>query len=280
MSPGAILDLLKAAFRQYQGDHGEQLAASLSFYTALSIGPLLTMLIALLSAAIGPATAERRLLEQVTNLMGPQVTEFVEQMIRGAGQKPAVGGFARLLELLVLFWGSTKVFLELQNSLNLVWNVKPRQGKMLPQMLLKRLFSFGLVLALGFLILVSLTFSAGISMLLQYADWLGPDAAWIWLLVNLWMTLMGSILLFGLLFKTVPDTDVSWRVAWLGAGVTSVLFTLGTVVMKAFLGAQGAPYGVSGSLIVFLLWVFYSAQILFFGAELTQVYSIHVSSDG
>ena len=274
MNLNAIFNLLKTTFRRYQQDHGSRLAASLSFYSAISITPLLMTLVMLVEAVVGPAGAEQQFLAQVTQLMGPQVGAFMQQIVAGAQQQPEPAGTAaRLLEAAVLLWGSANVFLELQNSLNFIWNVQPEPGRPVAGMLSKRLFSFGLVIALGFLILVSLAFSAGVSILLERADWLTPNVGWIWPLVNLWLTLFGSALLFGLLYKHVPDVDISWPVAWMGASVTGVLFTLGTVALKALLGEKGIPYGVTGSLIVFLLWVYYSAQIVFFGAELTQVYA-------
>jgi membrane protein len=269
----AILDLVRTAFRHYRRDGGARLAASLSFYSAVSIAPLLMTLVAIVEAAVGPATAEQRFLAQVSEVVGPQVAEFVRQVVESTKQQPEAGGAARLLEALVLLWGSAKVFLELQAGLNLIWNVEPPKGRPVRRMLGKQLFGFGLVLAFGLLIVVSLLFSAGVSLLLERAAWLGPDAAWLRLLVNLWITLFGSAVLFALLYKSVPDADVSWRMAWLGASVTGVLFALGTVTLKVLLSGQGAPYGVTGSLIVFLLWVYYSAQIVFFGAELTQVYA-------
>lgn len=273
MNLRAIFDLIRAAFQQYQRDHGTRLAASLAFYSAISITPLLATLVAMVGAVVGPAAAEQRLLAQVSEMVGPQVAEFARQVVEGTRQQPVASGAARLVQVFIVLWGSANVFLELQDSLNLIWNVPPQKGTPVRRMLAKRLFGFGLVLAFGFLILVSLAFSAGISMLLARADWLRPDAAWLWLLVNLWITLFGSAVLFALLYQAVPDVHVSWRVAWLGASATGVLFTLGTLALKAFLGGQGAPYGVTGSLIIFLLWVYYSAQIVFFGAELTQVYS-------
>jgi membrane protein len=275
-------DLVRAAFQQFQRDHGARLAASLAFYSAISIAPLLATLVGLVGAVVGPRQAEQRLLEQVNALVGPQVTEFVRLVVEGTRlQQPAattsVG--ARLVQVLIVLWGSANVFLELRDSLNLIWNVQPQQGKPVRQMLGKRLLGFGLVLAFGFLIVVSLAFSAGVSLLLQRAGWLQPSAAWLLPLVNLWLTLFGSAVLFALLYRGVPDADVSWRVAWLGGMVTGVLFALGTFALKALLAGKGAPYGVTGSLIVFLLWVYYSAQIVFFGAELTQVYSERIAAE-
>jgi len=280
MNLNQFLDLVRTAFLGYRRDGGARLAASLSFYSAISIAPLLMTLVAIVGAAVGPATAEQRLLAQVSTVVGPQVAEFVGEVVASTRPQPQVSGVARLLEVLILLWGSAKVFLDLQDSLNLIWNVEPPKGRPVRRMLGKRLFGFGLVLAFGFLVVVSLAFSAGVSLLLERASWMGPEAGWMWPLVNLWLTLFGSAVLFALLYKAVPDANVTWRVAWLGASVTGVLFALGTVTMKVFLGGQGAPYGVTGSLIMFLLWVYYSAQIVFFGAELTQAYSARLAGEG
>ncbi len=274
MNLQTIITLIRDAFKQYQDDHGARLAASLSFYSAISITPLLATLLGLLSTTLGQDAAHQQLLDLVTQLMGPQVAQFIGQIAaNNDAQLATPGNLISVFKVLLVLWGSANVFIELQDSLNLIWNAEPVKGKLFARIFSKRLFGFGLVIAFGFLILVSLVFSAGISTTLGRVAWLSTSAEWILRFVNLAFTLLGSTLLFGLLYKTVSDAQISWRVAWLGASVTGVLFTLGTVVMKALLGGQGSPYGVSGSVIVFLLWVYYSAQIVFFGAELTQVYA-------
>ncbi len=274
MNLRSIYDLIREAFRQFQHDHGSRLAASLSFYAAISITPLLATLLSLLSATLGRDAAQQQLLDLATQLMGPQVAQFIGQIAASNEARLATpGNLVSLFKVLLVFWGSANVFLELQDSLNLIWNTEPAKGKFFARLFGKRLFGFGLVIAFGFVILVSLIFSAGLSTLLTRVAWFSTSAVWILSLTNLAFTLLGSALLFGLLYKTVPDAEISWRVAWLGGSVTGILFTLGTVALKTLLGGQGSPYGVSGSVIVFLLWVYYSAQIVFFGAELTQVYA-------
>ena len=274
MNLRSIYDLIRDAFRQFQRDHGSRLAASLSFYAAISITPLVATLLGLLSTTLGRDAAHRQLLDLATQLMGPQVAQFIGQIAASSeAQLATPSNLISLFKALLVLWGSANVFLELQDSLNLIWNAEPAKGKFLARLFGKRLFGFGLVIAFGFVILVSLIFSAGISTLLTRVAWLSTSVGWILSLTNLVFTLLGSALLFGLLYKTVPDVKISWRVAWLGGSVTGMLFTLGTVALKALLGGQGSPYGVSGSVIVFLLWVYYSAQIVFFGAELTQVYA-------
>jgi membrane protein len=273
-----ISRLLKDTWHQWRADDAATLAAALAFYTALSIAPLLMAIITLVGAIFGQDTAERQLIAQIAQLMGPQAAAFAQLVIDNQPARAAQSGLFAVLELAVLFWGSANVFNQLLNTLNKIWNVRPKPGLGLLQVLRSRLFSFGLVLAIGFLLLVSLVLSVTFSRLLQEIDARVPAAPWLWQGANLLVTLAIATLLFALLFKYVPDVKIGWRVTWIGAAVTATLFVLGTFILETYLAGQGTSYGVAGSLIVFLLWVFYSAQILFLGAELTQVVAHHLST--
>lgn len=270
--------LLKDTWHQWRADDAGTLAAALAFYTALSIAPLLMAIITLVGAIFGRDTAERELIAQIAQLMGPQAAAFAQMVVDNQPTRGTRGGLFAVLELVVLFWGAANVFNQLLNTLNKIWNVQPRPGLGLLQLLRSRLFSFGLVLAIGFLLLVSLVLSATFARLIQEINARLPAAPWLWQGANLLLTLAIATLLFALLFKYVPDVKISWRVTWIGAAVTALLFVLGTFILEAYLAGEGTAYGVAGSLVVFLLWVFYSAQILFLGAELTQVVAHHLGT--
>jgi len=267
-----IWNILKSTYAQWSSDKASELAAALAFYTALSIAPLLVLIIAVVGFFLGQEAAQGQLVGQLRSLMGPEAAQFTEEAIANAN-KPGVGGIASLISIAVLLWGSTNVFAQLQNSLNTIWNVEPKPGQGIMATLRHRLLSFGMVLGIGFLLLVSLAFSTVLSAISGSFNGLLPGFDWLWQILNYVISFGVMILLFALIFKVLPDVHVAWKDIWLGAAITSVLFIIGQFALSLYLGNQGSAYGVAGSLMVFLLWVYYSAQILFFGAEFIQVYA-------
>lgn len=267
-----IWNLLKMAYTQWSADEASQLAAALAFYTTISIAPLLVLVIAIVGLFLGEEAAQGQLQGQLRNLMGAQAAQFTETAIAST-VRPTAGSIASILSLGVLLWGSTNVFTQLQNSLNAIWNVEPKPGRGVMGIVRDRLLSFGLVLGIGFLLLVSLILSAVLSALTSSFSQLLPGIPWLWQLLNYVVSLAITALLFGLVFKVLPDIKIAWKDVWIGGLITALLFTMGQFVLSLYLGNQGSAYGVAGSVVVFLLWVYYSAQILFFGAEFTQVYA-------
>ena len=272
MNTQSIWNLLKTTYTQWSNDKSSQLAAALAFYTAISIAPLLVLVIAIVGFFLGEEAAQGQLVSQLRSLMGEQAAQFTEAAIANA-DRPTTGGIASLLSIAVLLWGSTNVFAQLQNSLNAIWNVEAKPGGGLWTVIRTRLLSFGMVLGLGFLLLVSLFMSTVLTALTTSFSQVLPGVDWLWQLLNYVISLAVMTLLFGLIFKVLPDIQVAWRDVWIGAALTAVLFTIGQFALGLYLSNQGSAYGVAGSLAVFLLWVYYSAQILFFGAEFTQVYA-------
>ncbi|MEZ4732820.1 MAG: YihY/virulence factor BrkB family protein [Caldilineaceae bacterium] len=272
MNTRNIWDMLKATYNQWSSDDATQLAAALAFYTTISITPLLVLVIAVVGFFLGQQAAQGQLQTQLQSIMGEQAAQFTETAIANADQ-PTVGGIASLISLAILLWGSTNVFTQLQNSLNAIWNVEPKPGRGLMGMLKDRLLSFGMVLGIGFLLLVSLVLSAVLSAIANSFNNLIPGFDWLWQLLNYVISFAVTTLLFGLIFKILPDVEIAWKDVWIGAAITAVLFVVGQFALSLYLGNQGSAYGVAGSVVVFLLWVYYSAQILFFGAEFTQVYA-------
>jgi len=269
-----IWSLLKATYTQWSDDEASQLAAALAFYTTISIAPLLVLVIAVVGLFLGEQAAQGRLQSQLENLMGEQAAQFAQTAIAST-DRPAAGSIASLLSLAVLLWGSTNVFTQLQNSLNAIWNVEPKPGRGMMGIVRDRLLSFGMVLGIGFLLLVSLILSSVLSAIASSFSQLLPGLPWLWQLLNYVVSLAITALLFGLIFKVLPDIKIAWKDVWIGGMITALLFTIGQFALSLYLGNQGSAYGVAGSVVVFLLWVYYSAQILFFGAEFTQVYATH-----
>ncbi len=264
--------LLKTTWQEWNEDEASLLAAALSYYTAVSVAPLLVLIVVILGLFLGQAAAEGQLITQLRAAMGPEGAQFLETVIQNADQ-PTLASAAGLLSFLTLLWGSTNVFAQLQNSLNKIWNVERKPGAGIVATLRSRLLSFTMVLGVAFLLLVSLVLSTVLTVFLDVGRGLLPGADWVWQIVNFLISFGVITFLFAAIYKVLPDVKIAWRDVWLGAAVTALLFTIGKYLLGLYLANAGSAYGAVGSLVVFLLWVFYSAQILFMGAEFTQVYA-------
>ncbi len=266
--------LLKQAFQEWQQDQASLLAAALAYYTVFSITPLLVIAIAIAGAVFGQDTARREILEQINGLVGEQGAQAIEMALANADQ-PQLSSAASIISVVVLLIGASGVFAQLQQALNTVWNVKTKPDAGIGEFIRKRLLSFGMVLTIGFLLLVSLIISAMLSGISKLEINLLPGFTILWQLLNLAISFGFISLLFALIYKYLPDVKIRWQDVWVGAIITALLFTLGKFLIGLYLGrgSFASSYGAAGSLIVFLAWVFYSAQILLFGAEFTQVYA-------
>lgn len=270
--------LLKETFREWSEDGASRLAAALAYYTTFSLAPLLVLIIAIAGLVGGHEAAQNQTMSQVEDLLGTEGREFVQGMIESAS-KPATGLTATLIGVVTLLFGALGVFGELQNSLNTIWEVKPKPAQSfldgIKRFIGRRLLSFTMVLGIGFLLLASLVVSAAVS---AFAEYIGTR----WPLANFWLELINFLvsfavimLLFAMIFKFLPEIRIAWKDVWLGAAVTSALFSLGKFLIGFYLGRSevGNTFGAAGSLAILLIWIYYSAQILFFGAEFTQVYA-------
>lgn len=273
-----MLNLLKETLREWREDGATRLAAALAYYTTFSLAPLLVLVIAIAGLVGGQEAARTQTMAQVQDLLGAEGREFIEGMIESASQ-PETGLTATLIGAVTLLFGALGVFGELQNSLNTIWEVKPKPAKDwldgVKRFVLKRILSFTMVLGIGFLLLASLVLSAAVSALGEYIGSRWPMADF-WLgLINFIVSFLVITLLFAMIFKFLPEIKIAWRDVWLGAAVTSVLFSLGKFLIGLYLGRSevGNTFGAAGSLAILLIWIYYSAQILFFGAEFTQVYA-------
>ena len=272
----SIFRLLKEAFTEWQKDKASILAAALAYYTVFSITPLLVIAISIAGAVFGQEAAQGEIVQQINQLVGQQGAEVIETALANA-DRPKLSSIASIISIILLFVGASGVFAQLQQALNIVWNVKAKPDEGIWGFIRKRLLSFGMVLAIGFLLLVSLILSAMLSGIGKLEINLLPGLTPIWQVVNFALSFGSIALLFALIYKLLPDVRIRWKDVVVGSVITALLFTIGKFLIGLYLGrgSLGSAYGAAGSLIVFLAWVFYSAQILLFGAELTQVYARH-----
>jgi membrane protein len=269
-----ILELGKQAVSEWSEDNAPTFAASLSYYTLFSIAPLLVIAVSVAGMVFGEEAARGQIQTQLEDLVGRDSAEVIGQMMISA-RKPGTGILATAIGVIALIFGATGVFVQLQDSLNHIWNIKPKPRNGVLNFLRSRFLSFAMVLVIGFLLLVSLVVSAVLAALGAWFDHLLPGWTVMWQGLNLLISFGVITVLFAMMYKILPDTHVAWRDVWLGAAVTSLLFSLGKFLIGLYLGrsAVASSYGAAGSLAVVLLWVYYSAQILFLGAEFTQVYA-------
>jgi membrane protein len=269
-----LLALLKGTFSEWSEDDAPRLAAALAYYTVFSLAPLLLVSIAIAGLVFGQEAARGEVVRQIEGLMGRQGAEAVQQMIQNA-QRPGSGILAGVAGLAILLFGASGVMNELQAAMNRIWDVEPRPGRGVLGLVKDRLLSFTMVLAVGFVLLVSLVLSAAIAALGGRFSQLLPLPETALQALNFGVSLGVIAFLFTLIFKYVPDVEVRWRDVWPGALATAVLFTIGKLLIGLYLGrgSFASSFGAAGSLVALLAWVYYSAQILFLGAELTQVYA-------
>jgi membrane protein len=266
--------MLKESFSHWLEDEASCLGASLAFYTLLSLSPLLILIVGIAGMAFGRSSAQAQLIDQLRQLVGAEGAKAIEIILQSA-QRPASGIVAGGVGFLVLLFGASGVFSELRAALNRIWHIKPTPTSGLRSLLRERVFSFGLVLAVGFLLLVSLVISAVIAGLTTFARDIFPVPPIVFEIANTFVSLAITTSIFALMFKYLPDTKIVTRQVWPGALVTAILFTIGRVLIGLYLGkaSVGSAYGAAGSVVALIVWVYYSAQIFFLGAEFTRVYA-------
>ena len=266
--------LLQETFQEWQEDKASRIAAALAYYTVFSISPLLVIVIAIAGTFFGQQTAQQQITEQLTQLVGEDGVRPILLALNNMSQ-PRIRGIASLISIGVLLLGASGIFAQLQDALNTVWKVKPQPGQGIWVFVRKRIASFFMVLALGFLLILSLILSAVVSALSKYRTDFLPGSAILWENLDFMVSLGLMTLIFCLMFKYVPDAKIAWKDVVVGSVITALLFLFGKYLLGVYLGkgSLGSAYGAAGSLIVFLAWVYYSAQIILLGAEFTQVYT-------
>ena len=264
-----LLQLFKDAFADWNEDKAPTLAAALAYFTAFSLAPLLLIAISIASIFYGNANQEAR--NQITKII-PGGGDAIVQLL-DATNKSGGTGIAAVIGFVILLFGASGFFAQLQDSLNTVWEVKPKPNQGFMAIVKQRFLSFTMVLGTGFLLLVSLIASSALAVVIGYFKNFLPGADFVWTIVTYVVNIALVTGVFALIFKFIPEVKIKWGDVVIGALVTAILFTLGQLLLNLYLGSQQNAYGAFGSLIVLLLWVFYSSQILFFGAEFTQVYA-------
>jgi len=267
-------ELTKKSLSKWRDDRAPTLAAALALYTILSLAPLLVIAVAVAGLLFGNDAARGELTRQFDTLVGTNGSAAVQAILANAGTK-SDGITATIIGVIVLFFGASGVFIELHDSLNAIWGVKPKPGTGLVALVRQRLVSFAMVLGVGFLLLVSLVFSAVLSALGDYFQTRLPGGVALWSATNFVIALAVTTGSFALIYKLVPDAKVAWNDVWVGAVITATLFAIGKTLIGLYLSraAVGSAYGAAGSLIVLVVWVYYSSQILLLGAEFTRTYA-------
>jgi membrane protein len=265
--------LLKGTVLDFIEDDALSKGAAISFYTVTSLAPVLLIVIAIAGLAFGRDAAQNALIGQLRGLMGEQTAAVLQSALASAAGKTS-GIFATLIGILTLLITASGVFGEMQSALNAIWKVTP-QGTSVSRLVRARAASLGLVAALGFLLLVSLVVSAGLTAFGNYLNSFFPYAQLILAVTNSVVSIVLISILFAAIYKVLPDRPLEWRDVLIGALVTAVLFTAGKSLIGWYIGSStmASSYGAAGALIVLMLWIYYSAQIFLFGAEFTKVFT-------
>ena len=248
----------------------------MAYYTVFSLAPLFIIAVSIAGLVFGREAAQGQIFEQLRTLIGETSAAAVEDVVESATSKPATGVLATIAGFVALIIGASGVFAQMQASLNAIWRVQPKPERGVFWGLVQdRILSFGFILIVGFLLLISLILSAIIAFIGQWFGGFLPGVEMLIQILNAIISLGIITLLFAMIFKFLPDVKIAWRDVWIGALITAALFTIGKEVLGLYLGKSGvaSSYGAAGSLIVLLLWVYYSAQIVFFGAEFTKAYA-------
>jgi membrane protein len=268
-----VWSLISQTFNEWMEDKAQRLGAALAYYAAFSIAPLLIIIVAIVDLFYRGDTLGR-VQSQIAMVIGSNAAETLVATIRGA-RSSGGGVTATVISIISLIVGATGVFASLQDAMNTIWEVTPKPRQIWADVLRTRLLSFALVLAICFLLLVSLVISAALAAITAYFRTVIPLTSTIWPFIDMGGSFLITTILFATIYKILPDVDISWRDVWIGAAATAALFAVGKLGIGMYLGRStfSSAYGAAGSLLVLLAWVYYSSQILLLGAEFTQVYA-------
>lgn len=266
--------VIKDTLSDWDEDNVTRLSASLAYYTLLSVAPLIILAVAVAGLAFGEDAAREHIARELSGVVGRGAAGAIESIVKNA-HAPGSGAVSVIVGVLVLLFGASGVFGELQSALNTVWEVAPKPGRGIWGIVKDRFFSFTLVVGVAFLLLVSLIVSAALTWVGEMFASSLPGGAGLWQVLNFCISFAVVTALFALMFKTVPDAHIAWRDVWIGSAVTAGLFTLGKFGLGIYLGSAGvsSAYGAAGSIVALVIWVYYSSQVLLLGAEFTQVYA-------
>lgn len=268
--------LMKGTASAFSQDNCVKLAASLSYYTIFSIGPLLVIVISLSAIFYGQEAVQGKLYGQIRGLIGSDAALQIQDIIKQShhGNKGFIG---TVLGTVILVIGATGIFTEIQDSINFIWSLRAKPKRGIVKFLINRLLSFSLIVSLGFLLIVSLVVSAVLDVLSDRLTLYFPDTTvYIFYALNIVIIMVIISVLFAIIFKVLPDGSIKWKDAFIGAGFTAILFIIGKAGIGFYLGKSnlGATYGTAASVIIILTWVYYTSIILYFGAEFTKVHAL------
>ena len=275
LSPRSLFALPRKVVSAYIADYAPSMGAAIAYYSAFSLAPLLVIVIAVAGAVFGREAVQGQIVSQIGGLIGHEGALLVQRLVRSASDTEQ-GLVAGLVSAGVLVLGATTVFAELQRALDRIWKVpKSQRPSGLWALLRARLLSFGLILGLAFLLIVSLIVSTAVAVFGEWTHGLMPGWELVLQSANTLLSVSITTLLFAMIFKLMPSADVAWRDVWTGAAVTAVLFELGKLLIGLYLGksAVSEAFAAAGSLVVLLAWVYYASQIFLLGAEFTKVYA-------
>jgi membrane protein len=265
--------LLADSVTQFIDDKGLKMSAALSYYTAFSIGPMLLIVISFVGLFFGEDNARIEIVGQANKLIGTDGANMLNTIIKGASN-PSTGIFAAVLSIILLIFGAISVFMELQESLNIIWGVELKPGRGLRNFLRTRIVSFSMVIASSFILMVSLVADSLLTLINKYMGNLFPSIIPMAEIYNYVGSFLIITILFALIFKYLPNVRISWKYVWIGAFVTSFLFFIGKYLIGLYLGrsSYSSTYGAAASMIILFVWIYYSGVILYLGAEITYVY--------
>lgn len=266
--------LIKSAFSSWSNDYAQSMGAALAYYTMFSIAPLLLIVISISGIIFGQEAARGEIIGQLNNLMGEQGALAVQTLLESTRQ-PTEGITATTIGIVLLLVGATTVFGELQDSLDRIWKAPARVNSGIWNLVRARLLSFGMIMGIGFLLMVSLVFSAGLSAINKW--WSPVFTEWVAIagIFNFLFSFLLTTGMFAMIYKIMPRASIRWSEVWIGAAITAVLFTIGKWLIGIYIGRSAitSGYGAAGSILALLIWVYYSAQIFLIGAEFTWAYS-------
>ena len=269
-----IFEVARGAVRGWNEDRAASMGAAIAYYTVFSIAPILLLVIAIAGLAFGDQAAQGALVGNLTGVIGPEGAQALQALIKQASIGGA-GPLATTISLSTMALAATAVLAELQSALKVVWKVESKPGRKIVTAIKYRLLCLAIILGCGALLGASLATSTAINILSEYLTAVHEALPYILGVFNVCVTLAMTTVLFGMIFKILPDAPIQWRDVWAGAAFTAVLFTIGKHLLSLYIGGKHATtvYGAAGALVIILLWVYYSAQILLFGAELTKAHA-------
>jgi membrane protein len=279
LRPQILPGLLKATYLEWSKDKAPRMGAALAYYTIFSLAPLLVICIAIAGIVFGPKAVQGQIVGEIQSMVGPDSARVVQTMIQSA-HKPAHQAIGSIIGLAVLLLGASGVFAEMRDALNTIWKVDKTSETGLTAIIKARAVSFGMVLTVGFLLLVSLLLSAALAAIGKYLGGFLPIPEFALHAIDFLFSIFFITALFALIFKFLPEVTLRWSDVWIGSALTAILFTFGKFLIGLYVGKSvtSSTYGAAGALVVIVAWIYYCAQLLYFGAEFTRIYASRAGS--